>query len=211
MNYTNFIFNHFLIDLLKYKGQKSKESILQLKSCLKSNVNFNVKRSGLDESKNSERRTMKMLKEFNNTKLKNLKRRKDGEKTQIKILYLLLFRIREAALIAEKDEEIARRLAAEEEDNLHPNPDDDESIAIRLANKEREKAERKKRQDEEDRKIAQRMLEKDFGKYQRMNNYSRPKSANIDDLLAIQQIELDRGNYNKPGLLRCPGFPELRF
>ena len=152
-----------------------------------------------------------MLKEFNNMKLKNLKKRKDGEKTQIKVLYLLLFRIREAALIAEKDEEIARRLAAEEEDNLHPNPDDDESLAIRLANKEREKAERKKRQHEEDRKIAQRMLEKDFGKYQRMNNHSRPKSANIDDLLAIQQIELDRGNYNKPGLFRRPGFPELRF
>ena len=141
--------------------------------------------------------------------MRNSKKRKDGEKTHIKAESLYsYFRIREAALIAEKDEEIARRLAAEEEDNLHPNPDDDESLAIRLANKEREKAERKKRQDEEDRKIAQRMLEKDFGKYQRMNNHSRPKSANIDDLLAIQQIELDRGNYNKPGKYR-PGFPEL--
>ena len=146
-----------------------------------------------------------MLKEFSNMKLKNSKRRKDGEKRHSKVgyrLFIQFFRIREAALIAEKDEEIARRLAAEEEDNLHPNPDDDESLAIRLANKEREKAERKRRQDEEDRKIAQRMLEKDFGKYQRMNNHSRPKSANIDDLLAIQQIELDRGNYNKPGWSR---------
>ena len=143
-----------------------------------------------------------MLKEFSNMKLKNSRKQKDGKSWNQKsrIYSKLDCSIREAALIAEKDEEIARRLAAEEEDNLHPNPDDDESLAIRLANKEREKAERKKRQDEDDRKMAQRMLEKDFGKYQRMNNHARPKSANIDDLLAIQQIELDRGNYNKPGL-----------
>merc|ERR1711990_661608 len=66
-----------LKDLLKCRGQKSKESTLQQKSCLKSNVNFNVKRSELEELKNSERRTRKTLNEFSNTKLRNSKKRKD--------------------------------------------------------------------------------------------------------------------------------------
>ena len=64
---------------------------MQLKSCLKNNVNFNAKRSELEELKNLERRTRKTLKEFSNTKLKNSKKRKDGEKTHIKVESLFIF------------------------------------------------------------------------------------------------------------------------
>ena len=41
---------------------------MQLKYCLKSSANFNAKKFEQDELKNSERRTRKMLNEFNNMK-----------------------------------------------------------------------------------------------------------------------------------------------
>ena len=43
------------------------------------------------------------------------------------------------------------------------------------------------------------MAERDFAKYQRLyKNNQNPAHVSMEDLLAIQQIELDRGNYNRP-------------
>ena len=43
------------------------------------------------------------------------------------------------------------------------------------------------------------MAERDFAKYQRLyKNNQNPSHVSMEDLLAIQQIELDRGNYNRP-------------
>ena len=45
------------------------------------------------------------------------------------------------------------------------------------------------------------MAQRDYRKYKRLykpDREQREKTHNVDDLLAIQQIELDRGNYNRP-------------
>ena len=41
------------------------------------------------------------------------------------------------------------------------------------------------------------MAERDYQKYQRLYKNNQPHHVSVDDLLAIQQIEIDRGNYNR--------------
>ena len=45
------------------------------------------------------------------------------------------------------------------------------------------------------------MAERDYKKYQRLYKNSQPHHVSVDDLLAIQQIEIDRGNYNRKDVI----------
>jgi len=96
--------------------------------------------------------------------------------------------------IAKSDEELARRLAMEEEFDLLPTIGDAD-LAVQLSELEKEKRKRIKRKEDEDRKYAEKMLERDFRKYARINGKNETH-VNPDDMRAIQQIEIDRGNYN---------------
>lgn len=97
--------------------------------------------------------------------------------------------------ITKRDEELARRLAMEEEFDLLPSMGDAD-LAVQLSELEKEKRRKIRRKEEEDRRYAERMLEKDFRKYARIHASREPQRVNHDDMLAIQQIEIDRGNYN---------------
>lgn len=83
----------------------------------------------------------------------------------------------------------------EEEFDLLPSMGDAD-LAVQLSELEKEKRRKIRRKEEEDRRYAERMLEKDFRKYARIHASREPQRVNHDDMLAIQQIEIDRGNYN---------------
>ena len=82
----------------------------------------------------------------------------------------------------------------EEEYDLLPTMGDSD-LAVQLSELEKEKRKRMKRKEEEDRRYAEQMLEKDFRKYARING-NNPARVHHEDMVAIQQIEIDRGNYN---------------
>jgi hypothetical protein len=67
---------------------------------------------------------------------------------------------------------------------------------VQLSQLEKEKQKRQRHKEAHDRRVAQELLERDFRKYTRLNGKSGNHRISHEDLVAIQQIEIDRGNYN---------------
>ena len=72
----------------------------------------------------------------------------------------------------------------------------DADLAVQLSQLEKEKQKRQRQKEAHDRRVAEELLERDFRKYTRLNGKSGNHRISHEDLVAIQQIEIDRGNYN---------------
>ena len=96
-----------------------------------------------------------------------------------------------------KDAEYARKIALEEERRMKNRQGNggDEEMAYKLSEAEKIKLKKLKESEAKDRHLAKVIMEQDFNKYNSKYD-SRNKRVDEEDLLAIQQIEIDRGNYN---------------
>ncbi|CBY39276.1 unnamed protein product [Oikopleura dioica] len=102
------------------------------------------------------------------------------------------------AKMTAKDAELARKIAQEEErksKNLKHHSD--ENMAYKLS--EAEKLKKLKEAEAKDRHLAKVIMEQDFNRYNQKYDNRNKRAVDKEDLLAIQQIEIDRGNYNADG------------
>ena len=72
----------------------------------------------------------------------------------------------------------------------------DEEIAYKLSEAEKIKLKKLKESEAKDRHLAKVIMEQDFNKYNQKYENRNSRRVDEEDLLAIQQIEIDRGNYN---------------
>jgi len=104
------------------------------------------------------------------------------------------------AKMTAKDAELARKIAQEEErksKNLKHHSD--ENMAYKLSEAEKLKLKKLKEAEAKDRHLAKVIMEQDFNRYNKKYDNRSKRAVDKEDLLAIQQIEIDRGNYNADG------------
>lgn len=106
----------------------------------------------------------------------------------------------------QRDADFARKLAMEEERRQKPvKYQSDEHLAAKLSESEKRRHRRERDESDKDRDLAKVIMEKDFRRYNKLHGPDKKRSIDGLDLLAIQQIEIDRGNYNSgPNKLTPP-------
>lgn len=95
-----------------------------------------------------------------------------------------------------KDAELARKIAIEEERRVKNHHSKDENMAYKLSEAEKLRLKKLKEAEAKDRHLAKVIMEKDFNRYNQKYDNRSKRAVDKEDLLAIQQIEIDRGNYN---------------
>lgn len=95
-----------------------------------------------------------------------------------------------------KDAELARKIAIEEERRVKNHHSKDENMAYKLSEAEKLRLKKLKEAEAKDRHLAKVIMEQDFNRYNQKYDNRSKRSVDKEDLLAIQQIEIDRGNYN---------------